>query len=133
MHNHAFNESDEESTRDVTVTNMNHPTGENASATARAAKVRFALPLTQEIPAQNASPLRSPTTRSRVNVERTYYDGEYVIDSVVDHGINDDQQLAYRVRWHGYGSNEDTWQSTSNIPSSHLLRYYRKLKLTPHF
>ena len=117
VHNHALNESDEESTRDVTVTTMHHPTGEDAPATACAAKVRFVQPLTQEIPAQNASPLRSATTRSRVNVAPTYYDGEYVIDSVVDHGMNDDQQLLYRVRWHGYQPQQRHLANDKRFPS----------------
>ena len=36
--------------------------------------------------------------------------------------VNDTYQ--YRIRWKGYGENEDTWEPTSYLPINLLEEYY---------
>jgi len=54
---------------------------------------------------------------------------EYVIDHLVSHGLDDDDNYMYKVRWYGYSSNEDTWEYPEGIPRSAILTFYNKHKL----
>ena len=133
IHNKALNESDNETspaepvTRsviasqsgDVTATSSTHGKRHVKFAQLEAVTIPDTIaPITERHPARNGE-------------GRTYYEGEFVIDKVVDHGINDDDELVYRVRWHGYTRDEDSWQLTADVPRSHLVRYYRRMRLTP--
>lgn len=54
---------------------------------------------------------------------------EFVLDRVVDHGLDDDNVTKYRCRWYGYSSDQDTWEPIEHIPRSHVKRYYRRRRL----
>lgn len=61
----------------------------------------------------------------------------FVIDEVVDHNINQGPrhryskagEALYRVRWYGYQPDDDTWESTGQLPRSKILSYYWSRKL----
>ena len=62
---------------------------------------------------------------------------QYVIDKIIDHGENDDEnheyakvgQTLYRVRWYGYTAKDDTWEPVDHLPRSKVLSYCRRRRL----
>ena len=61
---------------------------------------------------------------------------EYVIETIVDHEVNRSRRnryakygdTLYKVRWHGYQPDDDTWEPTKHLPRSHISRYYARRK-----
>ena len=64
--------------------------------------------------------------------------GEYVVDKVVSHSVNTDTQhptaavgeTTYRVRWYGYGPDEDTFEPIRHLPRNKVVSYYKRRKLS---
>ena len=61
---------------------------------------------------------------------------EYVMDRIVAHEVADGSHpgvphgtTMYRVRWHGFGPIDDTWEPIQHLPRSHVLRYCRRKRL----
>jgi hypothetical protein len=55
---------------------------------------------------------------------------EFVVDRIVSHGRDPaDGHMRVRVRWHGFGSEDDTWEDPQNLPRSFVERYARKKKM----
>lgn len=61
---------------------------------------------------------------------------EYVIDRIVSHGINGDQEhpsakieeLTYRVRWYGCDRNDDTFEPIQYFPRNKIVSYYERIE-----
>jgi Chromo (CHRromatin Organisation MOdifier) domain len=52
---------------------------------------------------------------------------EFVIERLLSHGVDDDSNIVMRVRWFGFGSDDDTWE-----PITHQLlveRYAKRNKM----
>ena len=68
--------------------------------------------------------------------EPEYISEEYVIDDIVDWKINKSRrnryvkygENLYKVLWHGFGPEEDTWELTHHLPRSKIITFYRKRK-----
>ena len=64
--------------------------------------------------------------------------GEFVIDRIISHGINEDSkhptakvgETTYRVRWFGYEASDDTYEPIRHLPRNKVVSYYNKKKLT---
>ena len=79
-----------------------------------------------------------PQVDNAVNSRKELEDtpGEYVIDDIVDWKINKSRrnryvkygENLYKVRWHGFGPEEDTWEPTHHLPRSKIIMFYRKPK-----
>ena len=81
--------------------------------------------------------LHSPTTQPR---ERSGHQGdvekEYIIERIVDGGINEDPEhpsvqvgeTTYRVRWYGYGRDDDTFEPIRHLPRNAVVSYYKRKK-----
>ena len=56
----------------------------------------------------------------------------YVFDKIVNHGWDPDNDtiMMYKVRWHGYSAEHDTWQYASDLPYNTVVRYCRKWNLS---
>ena len=78
--------------------------------------------------------------RARVNrPKNTEMDseGEYVIDKVVDHIINEDERhpqikrgdMLYKVRWFGYTPEDDTFEPVHHLPRSQVLSYHNRKQM----
>ena len=50
---------------------------------------------------------------------------EYAIDRIVTHRPDKDG-MYYRVRWYGYGPEEDTWEPEHHIPANFVTRYWNR-------
>jgi hypothetical protein len=50
---------------------------------------------------------------------------EYVIDRLVDEGLDPKGRTIYRVRWLGYSVEEDTWELAEHLPDHFIRRYLR--------
>ena len=52
----------------------------------------------------------------------------YVFDRIVNHGYDptDKSRMMYRVRWHGYQPDQDTWQFAKDLPYNTAVRYCRQ-------
>jgi hypothetical protein len=50
---------------------------------------------------------------------------EYVVERVVDHADAPGGGRLYRVRWFGYGEDEDTWENEYGLPKQFIRRYWR--------
>ncbi|MEM9094861.1 MAG: chromo domain-containing protein [Pseudomonadota bacterium] len=62
---------------------------------------------------------------------------EYVIDRIVSHGINEDNnhpsakpgETVYRVRWYGYSASDDTYEPIRHLPRNKVVSYYKRKRL----
>ena len=60
------------------------------------------------------------------------------MDKVVSHGTNEDPhhptakvgETTYRVRWYGYGPDEDTFEPIRHLPRNKVVSYYKRRKLS---
>jgi Chromo (CHRromatin Organisation MOdifier) domain len=53
---------------------------------------------------------------------------EYVVERVVDHTDGPNGEFLFRVRWYGYGEEEDTWEQERKLPRQFIRRYWRDKK-----
>ena len=59
------------------------------------------------------------------------------MNRIVSHQPNDndenpaaeDGKIVYKVRWHGYGPTDDTFEPIRNLPRNKVVSYYRAKKL----
>jgi Chromo (CHRromatin Organisation MOdifier) domain len=51
--------------------------------------------------------------------------GEYVVDRLIQHSYKEGE-LHFRVRWFGYGVEDDTWEPWSALPEDIVNSYLRK-------
>jgi Chromo (CHRromatin Organisation MOdifier) domain len=56
-------------------------------------------------------------------------DVEYVIDRIVGVRRESDGTHRYRVRWYGYGREDDTWEPEGNLPTPMVRSYNRRVSL----
>ena len=131
IYNHSLNESDEEVSQKEPVPNP-QASSENADAIhnqpPRPRRVAFRVPeVSQTIPYRSTTSAASPSG-TEDDTAPTYL-GDYVVESIVDHGYADDGGLLVRIRWYGYTDADDTWQPCSDVPRSHLLRYFKRQRL----
>ena len=53
---------------------------------------------------------------------------EYEVEEISDHQYGPMDRLFYRIKWKGYGPEDETWEPEENLQGSQLLlRQYRKL------
>ncbi|KAJ1644199.1 hypothetical protein J3B02_000924 [Coemansia erecta] len=50
-------------------------------------------------------------------------DEVYVVERIMDHK-QENRQTLYRIRWEGYGSDDDTWEGEDNILDKTILKKY---------
>jgi Chromo (CHRromatin Organisation MOdifier) domain len=55
---------------------------------------------------------------------------EYVVERIVEHGEGPQGGRLYRVRWYGYGEEDDTWEPEEKLPKQFIRRYWRSQKTT---
>ena len=55
----------------------------------------------------------------------------YVFDKMVSHRLDPDNNsiMMYKVRWHMYSAEHDTWQHATDLPYNTVVRYSRKWNL----
>ncbi|KAL7007072.1 Chromodomain Y-like protein 2 [Cystobasidiomycetes sp. EMM_F5] len=59
-------------------------------------------------------------------------EGEFYVEAIVDRrGARDSSKLRYRIRWKGYGSDEDTWEAKRDINAKSLVDDYDRLHPFP--
>ena len=89
---------------------------------------------TQEVAEEDESQPRERNGHHR-DVEK-----EYVIERIVDDGINEDPEhpsaqvgeTTYRVSWYGYGRDDDTFEPIRHLPRNEVVSYCkRKMKPLP--
>lgn len=68
---------------------------------------------------QESTPQSGPTQ----NKGGSTNEKEYVFDHIVD--FNTDSDL-FRVRWHGYSAEEDTWEPPNHLPFNAIASYFRR-------
>jgi hypothetical protein len=56
-------------------------------------------------------------------------DDEYVVDKIVDHGVDEEGLMRVKVRWYGFTEKEDTWEPVANLPRHFLRLYARRVKI----
>jgi hypothetical protein len=54
---------------------------------------------------------------------------EYLIEKIVGAKRQNDESHLYRIRWYGYGREEDTWEPSHHLPKSMLRRYHKRTGL----
>ena len=62
--------------------------------------------------------LRRQSRRKRVRDQR-----RYEIGGLVDAGVDDQGNELYKVRWAGYGPEDDTWEPSENLPHALIHEY----------
>ena len=55
-----------------------------------------------------------PTATIPLNIAARDKD-EYVVGEIMEHGRNDEGAYIWRVRWDGYGEEEDTWEAFETL------------------
>jgi Chromo (CHRromatin Organisation MOdifier) domain len=53
---------------------------------------------------------------------------EFVIERLLSHGVDDDGKVVMRVRWFGFGSDDDTWEPITHPPKHQVERYAKRNK-----
>jgi Chromo (CHRromatin Organisation MOdifier) domain len=66
--------------------------------------------------------LRSPAKHDNDNEDETL---AYVVDQLISIHKNMNGRCFFRVRWQGYGPEEDTYEPEENLPPHLVLRFYR--------
>jgi len=57
----------------------------------------------------------------------TYYDEEYEVEKLVAHRFDSNNNLQYKVRWHGFSKDHDSWQTLEDVSSApEALQKYRQ-------
>jgi Chromo (CHRromatin Organisation MOdifier) domain len=63
--------------------------------------------------------------------EEECYEGapteEFVFKRIAGMKKFNDGTLRYKVRWYGYGPEDDTWEPSAHLPAASLRRYHRKV------
>jgi hypothetical protein len=54
---------------------------------------------------------------------------EYVMERIVGARQQADGSLLYRIRWHGYSKEDDTWEPKEHLPEAMVRKYHRKTGL----
>jgi hypothetical protein len=54
---------------------------------------------------------------------------EYVIERIVGARQLRDGSLRYKIRWFGYGKDDDTWEPEEHLPEALVRKYHRKTRL----
>jgi Chromo (CHRromatin Organisation MOdifier) domain len=54
---------------------------------------------------------------------------EFVIERLLSHGVDDDGIVVMRVRWFGFGSDDDTWEPITHLPKLLVERYAKRNKM----
>jgi hypothetical protein len=54
---------------------------------------------------------------------------EYVMERIVGARQQADGSLLYRIRWHGYSKDDDTWEPREHLPEAVVRKYHRKTGL----
>jgi hypothetical protein len=52
---------------------------------------------------------------------------DYVIEKIVGAKRQKDGSHLYRIRWYGYGREDDTWEPRDHLPKSMLRRYHCRI------
>lgn len=52
---------------------------------------------------------------------------EYVVDRIVFAGLEENDEVLYKLRWFGYGPENDQLEIRENIPSNYINRYWSKI------
>ena len=67
----------------------------------------------------------SPPDQS-IGQSNSQSDLEYPIDRIIDHGLDDDGNMLYRIRWTGYTASDDTWQEADTIARNTVVSYCKR-------
>ena len=54
---------------------------------------------------------------------------EYVVEKIVGTKRQSNGSHLYRIRWYGYGREEDTWEPREHLPEAMIRRYHRRTGL----
>jgi transposase InsO family protein len=77
------------------------------------------------------STTRKPDANSEEASPETPQGGdEFVVERLVDHGEGPRGGRVYRVRWYGYGKDQDTWEPEGKLPQQFIRRYWRHKSTT---
>ena len=52
------------------------------------------------------------------------------MERIVGHAEEPGGGRLYRVRWYGYGEDEDTWEKEDGLPRQFIRRYWRSKSTT---
>jgi hypothetical protein len=54
---------------------------------------------------------------------------EFVIKRLLSHGVDNNGNVVMRVRWFGFGSDDDTWELITHLPKLLVERYAKRNKM----
>ena len=84
------------------------------------------------VPSPRISAIRHATDEQTPQPEGTNHNlTRYVFDKIVNHGLDPDNEniMMYKVRWHGYSAQHDTWQYATDLPYNTVVRYCKRWSL----
>jgi Chromo (CHRromatin Organisation MOdifier) domain len=55
--------------------------------------------------------------------------GEFVIELLLSHGVDDDSNVMMWVRWFGFVSDDDTWEPITHVSKLLVERYAKRNKM----
>ena len=87
------------------------------------------LPHASELPMgiEGTKLIRDP--ENSTGLEDPKGEQEYVVDKIVDHGVDGEGIMRVKVRWYGFTEKEDTWEPVTNLPRHFLRLYARRQKI----
>jgi hypothetical protein len=68
-----------------------------------------------------------PSAPAPPSPDENPYD-EFVIERLLSHGVDDDDNVVMRVRWFGFGSDNDTWEPITHLPKLLVERYEKAIE-----
>ena len=124
--------SQAQSERDTPLAERNREAGKPNTDERRRKSKRILARTTQQ---QQPRSVAEDEDRTQPNTQ--VEDREFVVDRIVSHGINEDAEhptarvgdTTYRVRWYGFGAEEDTFEPIHHLPRNKLVSYYKRKKL----
>jgi hypothetical protein len=59
-------------------------------------------------------------------------DNEFIVEKIIDHEVNEDGTMLWRVRWLGYNESDDTWETLSTLQDVEQFHIYCQTNSSLH-
>lgn len=81
--------------------------------------------ITEKLVLVDSDTVPDAENRNNKSSDPTSAEKQWVIEKVIDHGVAEDGEEIFRVKW--YGFKKPTWEPNQNIPYNVVECYFRRM------